>query len=249
MDMKAVAAHWGRGPAAVMALRAGVDVVMACGPAEAQWATIEAIRSAAEDGTLEAAALRGSTARLLEAKARHAGPGRPPLAFEKPDHEAAAQAIADRAVTLVRDDAGRIPLRGGRTVVLHVGTDSWVQDAPRLGEELAALMPGVSIASAASGVTERSWDAVVVVSLSWRSAQGVDTIVELHREFGQRLIVVGAGNPYELLRFPTVPAYLAAYGPDPPSMRAATKVLAGTLEPHGRLPVSLPPLYPRGHSA
>jgi beta-N-acetylhexosaminidase len=88
-----------------------------------------------------------------------------------------------------------------------------------------------------------------VVSLSWRSYEGTAIVPALHREFGDRLIVVGAGNPYELLRFPHVPTYLAAYGPDLPSMRAAAKVLAGRLEPRGRLPVAIPPLYGRGHSA
>jgi beta-N-acetylhexosaminidase len=149
----------------------------------------------------------------------------------------------------VRNEADQIPLRAGRAAVLHVGSDAWVAAAPRLGEELATLLPGVTVTSEVSGVTARPWDAVVVVSLSWRSYQGGDTIAALHREFGDRLVVVGAGNPYELLRFPGVPTYLAAYGPDPASMRAAAKVLAGRLEPRGRLPVALPPLYPRGHSA
>ena len=249
MEMKAISARWGRGPAAVMALAAGGDVVMACGAGEVQWASIEAVRRAAEEGTLDAAALRRSAARIADAKARYAGTTRPTPAFEKEAHEATAQEIADRAVTLVRNEADQIPLRAGRAAVLHVGSDAWVAAAPRLGEELATLLPGVTVTSEVSGVTARPWDAVVVVSLSWRSYQGGDTIAALHREFGDRLVVVGAGNPFELLRFPGVPTYLAAYGPDPASMRAAAKVLAGRLEPRGRLPVALPPLYPRGHSA
>jgi beta-N-acetylhexosaminidase len=110
-------------------------------------------------------------------------------------------------------------------------------------------VPGVTVAASAGDVTGRLWDAVVVVSLSWRSYEGVATIAWLHGEFGDRLVVVGAGNPYELARFPQVRTYLAAYGPDPASMRAAAKILAGRLEPRGRLPVDLPPLYRRGHAA
>ena len=249
MDMQAVSARWGRGPAAVKALAAGVDVVMACGPAQAQWASLEAVRMGAGTGALEGGALEQSAARLAEAKARYAGAGTPVPAFQKQAHEAAAQEIADRAVTLVRDQTGCIPLRAQHAAVLHVGGDEWVAAPPRLGEELAALLPGVTLASGAGEITGRPWDAVIVVSLSWRSYQGAGTIAALHQEFGGKLVVVGAGNPYELLRFPDVPAYLAAYGPDPASMRAAAKVLAGRLEPAGRLPVALPPLYPRGHAA
>jgi beta-N-acetylhexosaminidase len=130
-----------------------------------------------------------------------------------------------------------------------VGSDAWVTADPRLGEELAALMPGVTVAGSVRDVSGRTWDAVVVVSLSWRSYEGVPTISRLHEQFGTSLVVVGAGNPYELARVSQVPAYLAAYGPDPASMRAAAKVLAGRGDPRGRLPVNLPPLYQRGHTA
>lgn len=249
MEMQAISARWGRGPAAVMALAAGVDVIMACGPTKMQWTSIEAVRKAAEEGRLDSAALRHSAARIADMKDRYARASGSTPAFEKEFHEATAQGIADRAVTLVRSAAGQIPLRAGRTAVLHVGSDAWVAAAPRLGEELATLLPGVTVASGAADVTGRPWDAVVVISLSWRSYEGVETIAALHREFGDKLVVVGAGNPYELLRFPDAPTYLAAYGPDPASMRAAAKVLAGRLEPTGHLPVALPPLYPRGHSA
>ena len=249
MDMKAISARWGRGPAAVKALGAGADVVMACGAGETQWASIEAVRRAAEEGTVDAGTLRRSAARIEDAKARYARVDAGPPVVEREAHARKAQQIADGAITLVRAARDRIPLRSGRIAVLHIGSDAWVAAIPRLGEELAALLPGVTVAPEVSEVTGRPWDAVVVVSLSWRSYQGVGTIAALHGEFGDRLVVVGAGNPYELLRFPNVPTYLAAYGPDPASMRAAANVLAGRLEPVGRLPVALPPLYPRGHPA
>ncbi|HEY6102986.1 MAG TPA: beta-N-acetylhexosaminidase [bacterium] len=248
MDMKAISARWGRGPAATAALAAGVDVIMACGSAAAQWESIAAVQAAVESGALDTAALERSAARIAGVKARYAGGAASPAPFERAIHQAAAQQIADRAVTLVRNDAGAIPVRAGRTAVLHVGSDVWVTAPAQLGEELAALTPGVATAAAASEVGGSPWDSVVVVSLSWRSYEGAGTILALHREFGDRLIVVGAGNPYELLRFPHVRTYLAAYGPDLPSMRAAAKVLAGQLEPRGRLPVALPPLYPRGYA-
>lgn len=249
MDMKAVSARWTRGPAAVGALAAGIDIVMACGAVDDQWRSIEAARRGAEDGTLDRSALRASAARIARAKGRYARPQSINDGVGTDDHRAQAQEIADRAVTLVRNRAGRVPLPAGRTVVLHVGSDIWVAAPPRLGAELSEMLPDVTIAASAREVLEGSWDNVVVASLSWRSYQSVETIQALYARFGERLVVVGAGNPYELLRFPNVDAYLAAYGPDPASMRAAAKVLSGRLQARGRLPVALPPLYPRGHAA
>lgn len=248
MDMKAISARWTRGAAAVGALAAGMDVVMALGPADDQWASIEGARRAVEDGTLDRSALRASAARIARAKARYARPVAAGDGIGTDDHRAQAQAIADRAVTIVRHRAGRVPLPAGRTVVLHVGSDIWVGARPRLGTELTEMLPDVTIASGVQEVLEGSWDNVVVVSLSWRSYLGVETVQTLHARFGEHLVVVGAGNPYELLRFPMVDSYVAAYGPDPASMRAAARVLSGRVQARGRLPIALPPLYPRGHA-
>lgn len=164
-------------------------------------------------------------------------------------HRRQAKEIADRAVTLVSNRVNRIPLPSGRTAVVHVGGDDWVAAVPRLGTELAARLPDVTVAAVVGEILEHAWDNVVAVSLSWRSDQGAQVIEALYRRFGERLVVVGAGNPYELLRFPDVGTYLAAYGPDPASMCAAARILSGDLHPAGRLPVALPGLYPRGHAA
>lgn len=249
MEMRAVADRWPRGAAAVAALQAGIDVVLACGRPETQWASLEAARRAALDGTLDAAALRAAADRVARVKARYASAPGTDDAVGTEAHRRQAQEIADRAVTLVCNRAKRIPLRPGRTAVVQVGSDEWMAAAPRLGTELAARMPQVTVAAGMREVLDHAWDNVVAASLSWRSDQGVQIIEALYRQFGERVVVVGAGNPYELLRFPDVATYLAAYGPDPASMRAAARVLSGDLHPAGRLPVALPGLYPRGHAA
>lgn len=249
MAMRAITDRWPRGAAAVAALQAGNDVVLACGRPDAQWAAIEAARRAAEDGTLDPAALQKSADRIAQMKTRYASVGVAESAPGAATHQQQAQEIADRAVTLVQNRANRIPPPSGRTAVLHVGSEEWATSVPQLGRALAELMPGVTIPASADEVLNRTWDTVVVVSLSWHSYEGVQTIRSLQRQFRERLVVVGAGNPYELIRMAEISTYIAAYGPDSPSMRAAAKVLSGKLYPTGRLPVSLPGLYTRGHAA
>ncbi|WP_345451686.1 glycoside hydrolase family 3 protein [Deinococcus aluminii] len=63
MGMQAIDAHYGRGEAAVLALRAGADLVMALGRREAQDATLTAIADAL-DGELDAREVEASLARL-----------------------------------------------------------------------------------------------------------------------------------------------------------------------------------------
>jgi beta-N-acetylhexosaminidase len=61
------------------------------------------------------------------------------------------------------------------------------------------------------------------------------------------LIVISFGNPYLLAAISDSPSYLLAYSPFPVSQRAAAKAVLGEIEISGKLPVSLPGLYSRGH--
>jgi len=60
------------------------------------------------------------------------------------------------------------------------------------------------------------------------------------------VIGISFGNPYVLLSFPKLQTYVVAYG-DMPSLQEATeRALLGQIDIGGRLPISLPGLYPRG---
>ncbi|ULH14269.1 beta-N-acetylhexosaminidase (plasmid) [Deinococcus sp. KNUC1210] len=64
MGMRAIDDNYGRGPAAVQALAAGADMVMALGRREVQLATLESVSEALADGTLEAGQMSRSLERL-----------------------------------------------------------------------------------------------------------------------------------------------------------------------------------------
>lgn len=71
MDMHAIAGRFGVGPAAVRALSAGADMVMALGTRETQQQTLDAIAAALACGELDAQAVRRSLARLAALAARY----------------------------------------------------------------------------------------------------------------------------------------------------------------------------------
>ncbi|MBA2646244.1 MAG: hypothetical protein H0U81_05540, partial [Pyrinomonadaceae bacterium] len=54
------------------------------------------------------------------------------------------------------------------------------------------------------------------------------------------------GNPYLLQSFPGLGTYLVAYGDMPSLQRAAARAVLGQIDVTGKLPISLPGLYPRG---
>src|SRR5256886_14147632 len=123
MAMKAIADRWPRGTAAVAALQAGVDVVLACGRHEAQWESITAARREAEDGTLDPAALRSAADRIAKDRTRYASTGGPGNAIGSEEHRRQAPEIAERAVPLVSNRAARRRPPAGRTAVLTLTGD------------------------------------------------------------------------------------------------------------------------------
>ena len=60
------------------------------------------------------------------------------------------------------------------------------------------------------------------------------------------LVGVSFGNPYLLMNFPRLTTYIVAYGDMPSLQEAAADSLLGKNDMTGRLPISLPGLYPRG---
>jgi beta-N-acetylhexosaminidase len=97
-------------------------------------------------------------------------------------------------------------------------------------------------------VTNRVW--YTDASSNYTSQQ---TLVRSLLATGRPVIVVAANVPYDIAYFPDVPAYLATYGYSAPTLDSLVRALFGDLNPHGRLPVTIPvagqpetPLYPYG---
>jgi len=64
---------------------------------------------------------------------------------------------------------------------------------------------------------------------------------------GVKVTAAALRNPYDLLAFPQVHAYVACYENTPCMMEALAEVLAGKTPALGRLPVTLSDRYPFGY--
>jgi beta-N-acetylhexosaminidase len=60
------------------------------------------------------------------------------------------------------------------------------------------------------------------------------------------IVGISFGNPYLLQGFPGLRTYVVAYGDMPSLQQAAARALLGEIDITGKLPISLPGLYPRG---
>ena len=85
---------------------------------------------------------------------------------------------------------------------------------------------------------------------SWKGEIGLEPGVASFIESvasRQPLALVSFGSPYLIQQAPSVAVYLCAWGEEDVAQEAAARGLVGLTAIDGKLPISIPPLYERGH--
>jgi beta-N-acetylhexosaminidase len=236
MDMHAIAHRYSAGQAAVNALVAGADMVMAIGSRETQEETLEAIAAAIADGRLPMQAVEARLARLDRLAQAHPA-GSTPYATEAADR--ALMARAWRRALTVRGAAQR-PAPGGkvrlvaRQDVVSDGVSEAGVPAANIAASLGKLYE-VELVTFADPETF-DWDAL--------PKDGRFTLLAStsRRRYGPRAraswrpdLHLALWNPYQALDF-AAPA-LMSYGFAPPALEAVNAWLASEIEAEGVCPV------------
>jgi len=204
---------------------------------------------------------------VLRAKARlgllgGVAPSRPTV-----DAAAAADRIATRSLTLLRDSARVLPLRAGREVVLltHVAVDvpggadrALVQELRAAGVRVRARSIGPRSAGPVADSLLRAWRGAtppVVLATVYRQAVPWHGGVGLPAAIGAALdrlgrtaplALVSFGDPYVVADVRSAAVVLEAWSAAPASQRAAARALTGQAGVTGRLPISIPPRWRAG---
>jgi len=183
------------------------------------------------------------------------------------ESEALATEIATKAITLVRNDENAIPLdRTKRIAVLGLSNsfegDSMMSSLDRTLRQNGVRFDSVLLQDNSSpeqiararDITAKA--DIVVAAMYGRVRSGAKNSVGvpdsgaaiLKDLLGSNKKVVGIsfGNPYVLTSFPQLKTYLVAYGDMSELQVASVKAVLGSQDITGRLPISLPGLYPRG---
>ena len=272
LDMGGVTNAFTPEDSSLRALMAGADVIlMPPTPIKVMAYLAEAVRS----GRVPMARVDESVRRILEAKARlglnkyrTVDVDALPFKLGTKANLAQSMKVFEGAATLVKNESGLLPLDavGKRIAVFALSSDLGDYHA---GQAFVNAMmkknPGCE-AYFADGDTGRESlgeaeakaagaDAVVFAHFSTlRSWKGTVDLDPKHIELVKRVaaggtpvIVVSFGSPYFLRHFPDVDAYLCMYRNTPQTQEIAARALFGELALKGKLPVSMPGLYPAGH--
>ncbi|MCX4778520.1 glycoside hydrolase family 3 protein [Streptomyces sp. NBC_01264] len=266
LDMAGVRQKYGDDRVPVLALKAGCDQLL--NPPDLGLA-VRSVLAAVESGELTRARIEESVLRILELKARRGLFDAPERDADTaramdtvdavvgiPAHLAAAGEIADRTTTLLANPVGLLPLDpADRPLLLVTGTDpaspTGTTGPPTsvLARELSALGCRATALPPARAVAAAPGNAAVLVC-TYNVPEGESPQRELVTGLlatGVPVVLVAIRNPYDPARLPRCAAELATYTWTDVELRAAARVLTGTVRPVGRLPVPVPGRYPLGH--
>lgn len=269
LNMAGIAGAYGAA-AGVRAFLAGADLLLQ--PADPAPA-IEAMAAALARGEFGMERLDRSVRRVLDAKRRLGLFTRRtvpldsvPAVVGRAVFQETARELAARSIVMVKDVGGTVhALRAERPRLALVVYDQ--EDGRTVGQALAAELRalGHAVASIRLGPASgpASYDSAAVLigrqgtalfavadrPTAGRGSIGLPAGLLALLQAAARTrptILLSLGNPYLISRVPEVGSYLIAWRSNPVTEVAAARALAGAAPISGRLPISIPPLYPRG---
>jgi beta-N-acetylhexosaminidase len=276
MTMDAISKMFTPDRAAAMAVKAGADIVLQSPDDDLAFRGIKAAVASGEisEAQIDASVLRilRAKARLGLHVSRMTDVAAMAPKFGSRAHAAVAQEINDRGLTLIKDERNQVPLTAGRDAnVIYLSVldyaSGWRESVPSRAiiPELKRRWPNLTTIEVTDRTTASEYeliraltkraDAVIagvfvrIASYSGRmdlSASEIallDAIAATDKPF----VTVCFGNPYTAMFLPKLPAVLLGYEFSDFTERAAARGLAGDIPIGGRLPISLPGMFPIGH--
>ena len=268
--MGSIVAKYGAGEAAVRAFEAGSDLLLM--PADPDSA-IASMLTALRTGRISTARLDASVRRVLEIKRGLGLFAQRTVPLDSISRvvgskafQDAADDLAQRALTLVRDTAGTVArLRKTRSrmaliaygdelnstvgqrmlELMRLGGDTvsffrlWPQSGPASYDSARVVIGRAPTVIFAMNVRPISWKGNIALPDSLARLIAVTDSVK-------PTVLVSLGSPYLLNQTPAVKSYMIAWSGVRAAERAAGRALLGWSPVRGRLPIRIPPTYPIG---
>ncbi len=272
MEMGGITELYSPEEAAILAVKAGVDCILL--PLETK-KVIDALVEEVRTGGISEKRIDESIRRILKAKAEMGLHKNKEVDMDaltrilaSEDHIEQAEKAFEASVTLVKNEKNIVPISGEdkKIAVFSLSSDKGDFFAGQVfTEEVKKRYPETMdfYADALTGdefirqAVEESKEADLrIITLFSRLYSGKGSVglnqrhIALINELAGDevpLIVISFGSPYFIKHFPDVDASICAYRKADPAQRAAARALFGEIGFKGRLPVSIPDLYPVGH--
>lgn len=270
LEMLGITRYYSPGNAVIMALNAGVDMML-ISPDEIT--AINELKAAVESGRVSEERIDQSVRKILDLKYefglfdnRLTDPAALSGLINTPEHQATADRIARESVTLLRNSGNRIPVRQTdfpNILLVAVSDGNRHSSADILAREFRRYHSGVRFHSIDDRTSReeiddlmrdaRRADLIVVGSfIMVRSHHPVQMpakqlgIVQQLSELNKPDMLLAFGNPYVVRDLPGMDVHLLAWSSAGDQVRQTIPALFGASEISGRFPGSVPGMYEIG---
>jgi len=257
LNMAGITQPYPGGEAAVRAIQAGADVLLAPPNPEV---VIRAVVAAVLKGDIPRKRIDDSALLILQAKV-HVGLTKNKLVdldavsntLDSKDAAEHAQSVADRAVTLVRNTNNVVPLAAPDSACLVASSGIRLSAfGQKMAEEFHKRAPNARVVFVDNLLPPVALDAVLgdpnscsaivfaTFTVNPMLPPDLSAFVDEVSYSSVPVIFVSLGNPYLVTPFTKVAAYMATFSTTQTSETAAVKALLGEIPITGKLPVSIP---------
>lgn len=254
LNMQGITKYFDNSQVAVMCVEAGIDLILM--PLD-EAGTVDAIEQAVTSGRISEERINRSVEKILKAKewlglfsnkmVQEADVWK---SVNTPYAKEIAQQIADESITLVKDDNSMLPIDAAKKTALVVISEGGESDNIQfLGSNAGEYLKNYDfIRSSEVDIKSLSNYDNIVIAVYAKVRYGTGKIsitpenvslIEKISTASKNTVVISLGSPYLLKEFPSVPAYICAYGDADVSILASLKCISGGIKFKGKLPVSI----------
>ena len=227
----------------VQCINAGFDILL---HPENVTSVIEELKQAVSYGEIREETLDSAVTRILKSKSKIKRPKKPEGCNDNKSyskHAVLSDTISEKAVTLVKNTPGVLPIKDIHDVhLVFAGDESLYNGSPLINyvPHNTALYSGAGLKPAPAVVV-----AIFTNIAAWKGSSGINEegvqLIKKLIEKSRHSVIISFGSPYVLRHFNEADMLIAAYDPTEQAQSSVIKCLKGELSFQGRLPVTLKP--------
>jgi beta-N-acetylhexosaminidase len=266
LEMDGIRSTYGTENGSVLALQAGSDSLMMCHTFDVHVASIKRVCEAVQSGELSQSRFDDACRHVAQVKDKFLNwdvalrqGDFAELEKMKEKQSQIFKGVYDRSVTLVRDNAGVLPLSSTSNVVFlfpgngtpaggavdgeGMGRAGDYDSAKYLNTLRRYCQSITEIKYPKAGLSDEQWsvvksaDAVIFVSMNAKESPYQLALGNALPAQIQSLVAIAACQPYDWLDVPEVKTYLTTYEPTVESFSVASDIIFGKKSPKGALPI------------
>lgn len=255
MEMLAIENQYSSEESAILAIKAGVDLILFSHTYEKQRKAIDAVIQAVKDGVVSEKRIDESVTRILALKHK-----RKMGQFNEYNRESFnrrrniefAQKLSEQSITIVKNEHELLPLDQNKQTVLIWPTITKTSQVAETFKQTKTLghflqeklnnfteLP-LSTDEAVLNACKDSEQIIIATYNLTQDKENLHITKEIVNQFHQKTVICAFGNPYDFLEVPDVSAYVSAYDIRPITQHSVAKTLCGLRDTKAKLPVKLP---------